>query len=139
MEGGGEGSSEEQGKQKLPIRTMAYLLGKLMPYMVPLFLVYFGEYLINQGIASVLTFPDSFVSGKEYMYYQFWYVPLHSHYIHATFPLTLHSLHSHYTHTTFSLHSHYSHSRYIHATFMLHSHYIHTTLTLHSRTLSHST
>ncbi len=72
LEGGGEGSSEEQGKQKLPYRTMVYLLGKLMPYMVPLFLVYFGEYLINQGIASVLTFPDSFVSGKEYMYYQFW-------------------------------------------------------------------
>jgi len=118
---------------------MVYLLGKLMPYMVPLFLVYFGEYLINQGIASVLTFPDSFVSGKEYMYYQFWYViTLHSRYIHTTFILhwCVITLHSRYIRATLTFHSHYIHTTFA-LTLTLHSHYIHTPLTLplHSTTL----
>jgi len=59
-------------KEKLAFKTQMYLLSKLLPYMAPLFLVYFGEYLINQGIASVLTFPDSPFDGKEYTYYQAW-------------------------------------------------------------------
>lgn len=46
---------------------------KLLPYMAPLFLVYFGEYLINQGITPVLLFPDSPFDGKEYTYYQAFY------------------------------------------------------------------
>lgn len=43
---------------------------RLLPYMLPLGLVYFGEYLINQSIVDILVFPKSFFSGKEYIYYQ---------------------------------------------------------------------
>jgi hypothetical protein len=38
--------------------------------MLPLILVYFAEYLINQGIAPVLKFPGSLADGREYVYYQ---------------------------------------------------------------------
>src|SRR4051794_32511889 len=65
---------EKTPEPKLTIGRQVVLMGKLLPFMLPLFLVYFGEYLINQGIASVLTFPDSPFDGKEYLYYQLWYV-----------------------------------------------------------------
>lgn len=65
--------STEKKKAKLPLKTQVILLGKLIPFMLPLFLVYFGEYLINQGISPVLRFPDSPFDCKEYLYYQLWY------------------------------------------------------------------
>ncbi|KAG5362644.1 Protein BTN1 [Yarrowia sp. B02] len=37
--------------------TMARLKPLVLPYMLPLFLVYFSEYTINQGIAPTLLFP----------------------------------------------------------------------------------
>jgi len=40
----------------------------------PLFLVYFAEYLINQGIFPAVTFPNELrFSTNEYVYYQFLY------------------------------------------------------------------
>jgi hypothetical protein len=39
-------------KVKLSGSRKANLLLQLLPYMTPLFVVYFGEYLINQGISS---------------------------------------------------------------------------------------
>lgn len=48
---------------------------KLYKFMIPLFLVYFAEYLINQGVSPTLTFPNSEIEG-EYTYYQFMYVLL---------------------------------------------------------------
>lgn len=39
--------------------------------MIPLFLVYFGEYLINQSIDPVLEYPrDTIIHPHEYVYYQ---------------------------------------------------------------------
>jgi hypothetical protein len=52
-----ETSSTE--KVVLSARTKLRLLFQLLPYMMPLSLVYFGEYLINQGIVSVMTYPKS--------------------------------------------------------------------------------
>jgi len=51
-----------------------YLQLELFQYWGPLFLVYFGEYLINYGLYAVLTFPhESLFSGSEYKYYSFIY------------------------------------------------------------------
>jgi len=57
-------------KVALPVRTKLRLLFQLLPYMLPLSVVYFGEYLINQGVSPVMLFPKSALSGKEYEYYQ---------------------------------------------------------------------
>jgi len=46
------------------------LLVQLLPYTIPLFIVYFGEYLINQGVTPVLDYPHSMFNKKEYIYYQ---------------------------------------------------------------------
>jgi len=46
----------------------------LFQYTGPLFLVYFGEYVINQGISPVLTYPnDPMFAKQEYKYYSFLY------------------------------------------------------------------
>jgi battenin len=55
----------------LPIKRKFSLMWGLVPYMAPLAIVYFMEYLINQSVSPVLLFPKSKTfTGKEYVYYQ---------------------------------------------------------------------
>jgi len=63
-------SQNRETKSTLPTKTKLRLMFQLLPYMIPLSLVYFGEYLINQGISPVMLFPKSDLAGKEYVYYQ---------------------------------------------------------------------
>lgn len=61
----------EMPKPKLSTKQKFGLMVKLLPYMTPLALVYFAEYLVNQSVDPVLNFPhDKLFSGKEYVYYQ---------------------------------------------------------------------
>eukprot|EP01129_Flabellula_baltica_P006069 TRINITY_DN2241_c0_g1_i3.p1 TRINITY_DN2241_c0_g1~~TRINITY_DN2241_c0_g1_i3.p1 ORF type:complete len:320 (-),score=49.91 TRINITY_DN2241_c0_g1_i3:14-973(-) len=65
---------EEPKKKFLSIGAKARLQLSLAKYSVPLFIVYFAEYLINQGIVPVVTFPnDPTFRTKEYVYYAFIY------------------------------------------------------------------
>ncbi|KAI0225510.1 battenin CLN3 protein [Massospora cicadina] len=64
--------------ETLPIMERIKLVRGLVPtYMLPLFLVFWAEYTINQGVAPVLLFPLSetpFHALREhYVYYQFLY------------------------------------------------------------------
>ena len=61
---------QDKKSKRLPLTTMLFLMVRLLPYMLPLFFVYFGEYLINQAIAPILIFPGSWFAGKEYQFYQ---------------------------------------------------------------------
>lgn len=49
-------------KQKLVI------IRPLLKYMIPLFLVYFSEYYINQGLFELLYFKDSFIKEHKLQY-----------------------------------------------------------------------
>jgi len=61
-------------KRILSAREKIYLQKRLFKYWGPLFLVYISEYLINQAIVPVETFPlDKFFTGREYVFYQFIY------------------------------------------------------------------
>lgn len=44
------------------------LLRPLAKYMIPLFLVYFAEYFINQGLFELLYFKDSFIKEHKLQY-----------------------------------------------------------------------
>jgi battenin len=44
------------------------LLKPLLKYMIPLFIVYFSEYLINQGLFELLYFKNSFIKTHEGQY-----------------------------------------------------------------------
>lgn len=47
-----------------------------MKYMIPLFLVYYAEYMINQGIHATLKFPNApktIPMRSQYAYFQFLY------------------------------------------------------------------
>eukprot|EP01114_Cavostelium_apophysatum_P016369 TRINITY_DN4635_c0_g1_i1.p1 TRINITY_DN4635_c0_g1~~TRINITY_DN4635_c0_g1_i1.p1 ORF type:complete len:455 (+),score=91.68 TRINITY_DN4635_c0_g1_i1:102-1367(+) len=65
-------SSSKPKAVRLPFAHQMRLVLKLLPYMIPLALVYFGEYLINQSITKALNFPNNshFKDGKSYQYYQ---------------------------------------------------------------------
>eukprot|EP01119_Soliformovum_irregulare_P015001 TRINITY_DN4173_c0_g1_i1.p1 TRINITY_DN4173_c0_g1~~TRINITY_DN4173_c0_g1_i1.p1 ORF type:complete len:416 (+),score=75.44 TRINITY_DN4173_c0_g1_i1:38-1285(+) len=55
----------------MTLRHKAKLMVRLLPYMLPLAAVYFGEYLINQGVSPLLVYPrDPAFAGREYTYYQ---------------------------------------------------------------------
>jgi battenin len=43
-------------------------LRSLLQYMIPLFLVYFAEYFINQGLFELLYFKDSFIKDHSLQY-----------------------------------------------------------------------
>jgi len=61
----------ERAPDPLSIKQKLVLMVKLIPYMAPLAIVYFGEYLINQSVTPVLLFPeDKIFRGREYVYYQ---------------------------------------------------------------------
>jgi len=62
---------EEQSQQDLQVKHKLRLMVRLVPFMTPLAIVYFAEYLINQSVTPVLLFPETTTfSGKEYVYYQ---------------------------------------------------------------------
>jgi len=55
----------------LTLKHKLKLMVRLLPFMTPLAIVYFGEYLINQAVTPVLLFPQNRTfRGKEYIYYQ---------------------------------------------------------------------
>jgi battenin len=59
----------------LKIFHQLVLLRPLLKYMIPLFLVYYFEYVINQGIAPTIVF-SGWSSSEAYKYYQLMYVLL---------------------------------------------------------------
>jgi len=61
----------EKAEDPLSVKHKLGLMVRLLPYMSPLAIVYFGEYLINQSVSPVLLFSeDETFRGKEYVYYQ---------------------------------------------------------------------
>lgn len=60
----------EKPKRVLSPKEKLRLTIPLLKYTVPLFFVYFAEYLINQSVDPVLTFPYTHWACKEYVYYQ---------------------------------------------------------------------
>ncbi|KAK0058494.1 battenin [Biomphalaria pfeifferi] len=58
-------------KKKLILKDKFKLIPNLLKYMVPLILVYFGEYFINQGLHEFLYFNGQWLSKSEqYRWYQ---------------------------------------------------------------------
>lgn len=57
----------------LTLKERAKMIPTLLWYILPLLLVYFGEYLINQGVDPSLVWPGTRISCQEYRYYQFLY------------------------------------------------------------------
>ena len=49
------------------------LIRPLLKYMVPLFIVYYAEYLINQGLFELLYFKDTFSHKVQYRWYSVTY------------------------------------------------------------------
>ncbi|GFO30161.1 Battenin [Plakobranchus ocellatus] len=64
----------EESRQKrmnLTFKEKMHLIPGLLKYMIPLTLVYFAEYFINQGLHELLYFNGLFLSSKEqYRWYQ---------------------------------------------------------------------
>eukprot|EP01124_Arcella_intermedia_P019853 TRINITY_DN2720_c0_g1_i1.p1 TRINITY_DN2720_c0_g1~~TRINITY_DN2720_c0_g1_i1.p1 ORF type:complete len:508 (+),score=63.32 TRINITY_DN2720_c0_g1_i1:26-1525(+) len=66
--------TQDQPRRTVPMKERLRQQIRLFQYTGPLFLVYFGEYVISYGIAPVLLFPgDSTFNGSEYKYYSFVY------------------------------------------------------------------
>lgn len=69
----------DEGRQKntqvqLTLREKIRLIPSLLKYMVPLTLVYFSEYFINQGLHELLYYPDEWIDkGEQYRWYQVTY------------------------------------------------------------------
>jgi len=68
----------DEGQQKkqvqLTMKEKLRLIPSLLKYMVPLTLVYYGEYFINQGLHELLYFPDQWLTKEEqYRWYQVTY------------------------------------------------------------------
>lgn len=63
--GGGAKNWLSEGLRDLKIKYM-HARGLVIPYMLPLFLVYLAEYTINQGVAPTLLFPLEHAPFKEY-------------------------------------------------------------------------
>lgn len=57
----------------LTMRERAKMIPTLLWYILPLMLVYFGEYTINQGVDPALVWPGTKIACQEYRYYQFLY------------------------------------------------------------------
>ena len=60
-------------QKPLTLRERAKMLPTLLWYILPLLMVYFGEYLINQGVQPSLVWPGTTIACQEYRYYQFLY------------------------------------------------------------------
>ncbi|KAK0424735.1 hypothetical protein QR680_008820 [Steinernema hermaphroditum] len=72
-----EESDHRPETEQLSTRKRLRLMKNLIRYMVPLMLVYFGEYFINQGLVELLIFDCShgfgFSVGSQYRWYQVLY------------------------------------------------------------------
>jgi battenin len=65
--------TDEEFRALTFLTRLRLIVPLLLRYMLPLILVYYAEYLINQGVTPGLKFPGSFADGREYVYYQFLY------------------------------------------------------------------
>ncbi|RZF46105.1 hypothetical protein LSTR_LSTR012965 [Laodelphax striatellus] len=64
----------ERNQQDFKLKQKLLFLPSLMHYMIPIGLVYFFEYLINQGLFELLYFEDTFLTHDEqYRWYQVLY------------------------------------------------------------------
>uniref|UniRef100_A0A0B6ZW08 Battenin n=2 Tax=Arion vulgaris TaxID=1028688 RepID=A0A0B6ZW08_9EUPU len=62
---------DEEKKMELTLHQKLILIPSLFKYMIPLVLVYFGEYFINQGLHEILYFNGVWLSRSEqYRWYQ---------------------------------------------------------------------
>jgi len=61
------------GSSTLTFREKCLLLLPLLPYMIPLAVVYFMEYAINTGIQPAMTFDSSIAYKDQYIWYQLLY------------------------------------------------------------------
>ncbi|XP_069033456.1 battenin isoform X2 [Embiotoca jacksoni] len=76
----GEEEEEEEGEESTTeVRTLRpltfteklHVIRGLLRFVIPLGLVYFAEYFINQGLMELLYFPDFFLShAQQYRWYQ---------------------------------------------------------------------
>ncbi|XP_068606164.1 battenin [Brachionichthys hirsutus] len=67
-------ATEVRNAGPLTLTEMLHTLKGLMSFVVPLLLVYFAEYFINQGLMELLYFPGSFLShAEQYRWYQLLY------------------------------------------------------------------
>lgn len=77
-------SSEENYTSKEFLKSALKLIQPLLKYMIPLFLVYFSEYFINQGLFELLYFKNSFIKDhklqyryKKSIFFYYWYFILY--------------------------------------------------------------
>ncbi|KAH9490729.1 G1/S-specific cyclin cln3 [Bulinus truncatus] len=64
-------STLDNKSQQLTLKDKFKLIPRLLMYMIPLVLVYFGEYFINQGLHELLYFNGQWLSKHEqYRWYQ---------------------------------------------------------------------
>ena len=62
---------EQQATTELSMKSKLGIVFSLRKYMIPLFLVYFAEYLINQGLYELLYYPVSWLTQDEqYRWFQ---------------------------------------------------------------------
>ncbi|XP_027016936.2 battenin isoform X1 [Tachysurus fulvidraco] len=63
--------TEDQHSRPLTFSDKLHILKGLLKFTVPLCVVYFAEYFINQGLLELLYFPDSSLShAEQYRWYQ---------------------------------------------------------------------
>jgi len=67
------GNIQSNSKLALTSQQKLRLQKRLFKYSGPLFLVYISEYVINNSIIPVASFPNDPFYGREYRYYQFIY------------------------------------------------------------------
>ncbi|KAF4093037.1 hypothetical protein AMELA_G00027710 [Ameiurus melas] len=66
-----ENGKEDQYKEPLTFSDKLHILKGLLKFTVPLCVVYFAEYFINQGLLELLYFPASSLShAEQYRWYQ---------------------------------------------------------------------
>ncbi|XP_018553866.1 LOW QUALITY PROTEIN: battenin-like [Lates calcarifer] len=71
MDGSEEGEQEKSTPGPLTFKEKLYVMKGLLKFVVPLGLVYFAEYFINQGLMELLYFPNFFLShAEQYRWYQ---------------------------------------------------------------------
>lgn len=61
-------SNPHRGFIRTKLANAAKILRPLIKFMIPLFLVYYAEYFINQGLFELLYFKDSFVGEHKLQY-----------------------------------------------------------------------
>ncbi len=64
---------QNRNNLKTKLFNFIKLLRPLLKFMIPLFLVYFAEYFINQGLFELLYFKDAFIKDHklQYRYFNF--------------------------------------------------------------------